>query len=243
MRLIFIRHAEPDYEKKSLTPKGFKEAQALSQRVKTWDVDTFYTSPLPRTKLTAEPSLKALGREAVELPWMKEFSYYVKDPTTGAYPKIPWDFMPEWWTKQEGFYDRLEWYKEPIFQENDGYEPAVFAMREGLDGILAEHGYFREGGYYRTDDDMVAGDDEKTLVFFGHLGANFEAIGYLLGISPIVLQQTFFLAPTAVSVLHAEKRRPQAAMFRAQVIGCTKHLTENGEPVSGQGAFSEIFQL
>ncbi len=33
MRLIFIRHAEPDYEHNTLTKKGFREAEILSNRV------------------------------------------------------------------------------------------------------------------------------------------------------------------------------------------------------------------
>ena len=242
MRLIFIRHAEPDYENNCLTEKGTREAAALAPRVASWEVERFYTSPLARARLTAEPALRLTGRQATELPWIKEFSYMITDPTTGAYPRVPWDFMPRWWTAQEGFYDRMEWYKEPVFQSNADYEPAVMALREGLDGILQEYGYTRCGGYYRTDEAMVKGDDDKTLVFFAHLGANLEAIGYLLGISPIVLQQCIYLPPAGVSVLQAEKREEGAAMFRAQVIGCTRHLKEAGEAVSAMGAFCGVFQ-
>ena len=53
MRLIFIRHAEPDYDIDGLTPKGEREAGFLSERVATWKVDHFYSSPLGRAKATA----------------------------------------------------------------------------------------------------------------------------------------------------------------------------------------------
>ena len=47
MRIIFVRHAEPDYEKDSLTENGRKEAEALAVRTKNWtDIDRFYCSPL-----------------------------------------------------------------------------------------------------------------------------------------------------------------------------------------------------
>ena len=36
MRLIFIRHAEPDYEHDSLTEKGWREAKLLAVRTKSW---------------------------------------------------------------------------------------------------------------------------------------------------------------------------------------------------------------
>ena len=48
MRIIFIRHAEPDYEHNTLTPRGFREAELLSDRVPHWKVDRFYSSPLER---------------------------------------------------------------------------------------------------------------------------------------------------------------------------------------------------
>ena len=41
MRLIFIRHGEPDYEHDSLTEKGWREAKLLAARTKDWHVDDF----------------------------------------------------------------------------------------------------------------------------------------------------------------------------------------------------------
>lgn len=45
MRLIFIRHAEPDYEHDSLTEKGWREAKLLAVRTKSWQIDDFYGFP------------------------------------------------------------------------------------------------------------------------------------------------------------------------------------------------------
>ena len=46
MRLIFIRHAQPDYSIDGLTEKGKVEAQLLAKRTASWDVDRFFCSPL-----------------------------------------------------------------------------------------------------------------------------------------------------------------------------------------------------
>ena len=46
MRLIFIRHGEPDYEHDSLTEKGWREAKLLAARTKDWHVDDFYVSSM-----------------------------------------------------------------------------------------------------------------------------------------------------------------------------------------------------
>ena len=79
MKLIFIRHGDPDYEKDSLTEKGWREAEILAKRVATWDIKQIYCSPLGRAKDTCSLSLKATGREAITCEWLQEFYYRVWD--------------------------------------------------------------------------------------------------------------------------------------------------------------------
>ena len=83
MKLIFIRHGEPNYEIDSLTEKGWREAELLSKRTVKWNVTDFYCSPLGRAKDTASFTLKNAGREAEILPWLREFDAPVLDPETG----------------------------------------------------------------------------------------------------------------------------------------------------------------
>lgn len=52
MKLIFIRHGEPDYSIDSLTEKGWREAELLAKRATKWPVTQFYVSPLGRAKDT-----------------------------------------------------------------------------------------------------------------------------------------------------------------------------------------------
>ena len=53
MRLLIVRHGDPDYSIDSLTEKGWKEAEYLSERLSKLDVKDFYVSPLGRAKDTA----------------------------------------------------------------------------------------------------------------------------------------------------------------------------------------------
>ena len=250
MRLIFIRHAEPDYMHNTLTEKGFREARILAERTKNWKVTQFYESPIARAQLTAEPTLEAQNRDAVVLDWMKEFAYgETPDPTTGEIHHVSWDFMPQWWTEQHQLFDPENFYEHPILAQNDGYVKAVHNLRTGMDELLNGYGYTRSGLYYTFDPDKngkqyETDDEETTLVFFAHLGANLEAIGYLLHLSPVQLQHVFYIAPTSISVLNMEKRMPGVGMFRAQCIGDVTHLLDAGEPISGPhgfGAFSSLF--
>ena len=80
MRILLIRHAEPDYSVDSLTEKGFREAELLSERLVKEPIDDFYVSPLGRAQDTIRPTLQKLHRTAETLPWLAEFRGYVYGP-------------------------------------------------------------------------------------------------------------------------------------------------------------------
>ena len=73
MRILLIRHGDPDYEHDTLTEKGRREASLLADSAPSLDIDDCYMSPLGRARDTASYSLKALGKEARVLDWLKEF--------------------------------------------------------------------------------------------------------------------------------------------------------------------------
>ena len=58
MRLIIVRHGDPDYSIDSLTEKGWKEVEYLSEKLSKFDVKEFYVSPLGRAKDTASLTLE-----------------------------------------------------------------------------------------------------------------------------------------------------------------------------------------
>ena len=60
MKIIIIRHGDPDYEHDSLTEKGWREAGFLSDLVAEMDVTKVYVSPLGRAKDTAGVSLQKI---------------------------------------------------------------------------------------------------------------------------------------------------------------------------------------
>lgn len=232
MKLIFIRHAEPDYEKDSLTEKGFREAELLSRRVAAWDIKDIYCSPLGRAQATSKPSLEKLGREAVTKDWLREFPGYVVNPTNGQMT-ICWDLMPNYWCREKLHYDKDHWYEAPLMQTGNVKE-AWEDARNGLDALLAEHGYVREESWYRVEN-----GNEDTLVFFCHLGITCVLAGHLLGISPLVMLHGIFMPPSCVTILQTEERQKGKAYFRCRGLADTGHLLMAGEPISEMGAFIE----
>lgn len=260
MRIIFVRHGEPDYANDTLTPKGWREAELLSERIKNWDVDAFYTSPLGRAKDTASCTLKKMGREAVELPWMKEFGYAIDDPVTGRHG-VPWDFVPSFWTPQEAMHDLDKWAETEVMQQNPQIVPAYQEVVQKLDELLASYGYDRDHYFYRTkekEEHFMAGtvapgstfaaSEEKeqsagpVIVIFCHLGITCLVLSHLLNIPFPLLVHGFFMPPSSITVVNSEERWGNEAYFRVQTIGDVHHLLSGGEPLSSAGSFVKAFE-
>ncbi len=244
MRLVFIRHGEPNYEIDGLTEAGEREARLLAKRIteRRWPVTDFFCSPLGRAQATAKPTLEALGRTAETMAWLREFSCGTFVPPDGNKDTkgVPWDFLPAYWTADPRFGERDHWMETPVMQlQPEGIEARFAEVKEGLDGVLARYGYVREKGYYRVAEDAQR---DAMLVFFCHLGLTDTACAYLLNLAPPLLWQSFFLPATGIAVLNTEERQPGIAGFRCQAMGDTAHLWQAGEPVSEMGAFGEVFQ-
>ena len=221
MKLIFIRHGDPNYKEDSLTEKGMREAELLSERVIGWKdrITHIYVSPLGRARKTCEYSLKKLGMEATELPWLKEFYYPTHHPEQNNEIHVPWDFYPGLWTKFEDAYERENCADLELLKENDIRSEANLVY-DSFDKLLEEYGYTRSGNIYTTD----GKGDDTTLVFYCHLGVSLLIIGHLLGISPFVLWHAVYVAPTSVTVLGSEERKSGEASFRIQFMGDKSHL-------------------
>ena len=77
MKILIIRHGDPDYEIDSVTEKGKREVMLLRDRLLKQNIGDIYCSPLGRAKATAEPTLKALGKTAEICDWLREFDGYI----------------------------------------------------------------------------------------------------------------------------------------------------------------------
>lgn len=239
MKLIFIRHGDPDYVHDALTEKGKREAELLAGRVPELKADYYYLSPLGRAQETAEACLRRFeNRDELKvetLPWLREFSPRVIKPDRPERDGVCWDWMPEDWTAFDGFYDYDRWTKHPAFEEaRVGEEAAV--VYEGFEKLLNKHGYYSEGRYFRAE--RPNGD---TLVFFCHFGVTMLLLSYLFKFSPMVLWQNTISTTTSVTTVVTEERRPGKASFRMTSFSDASHLTAGGEPVSFSGRFCEMY--
>ena len=108
MKLLIVRHADPDYSIDSLTETGWLEAELLAERLCRLEVKGFYVSPLGRAKDTASLTLNKKGRTAVEYTWLREFSARIAKPWHAENGCI-WDWLPAEWTGDARHFDREAW--------------------------------------------------------------------------------------------------------------------------------------
>lgn len=267
MRLIFIRHGDPDYSIDNLTEKGKKEVALLTERICKWqNITDFYTSPLGRARATGAPALKKLGREAEVCNWLQEFYYPVEIPAD--YPdkklagkkNICWDLLPEYLTAHSEFFDKDKW-ASVDYLKKAGIDKKFKEVSEGFDKLLEKYGYIRNSKDFYTVKDPIPNhnwskpiekyhlksikDDypqEPTLVFFCHLGVMFAIIAHLTGLSPMQLWHGFYVAPTSITILNSEERIKGQAWFRVERLGDTNHLTNGKEEISSSGYFASLLK-
>ena len=261
MRLIFIRHAEPDYSCDGLTDKGKLEAELVGKRVAGWDVTDFYCSPLGRAKDTAAPALSLLNREATIIPWLREYSYPIINPTHHK-ESVCWDFIPSDWADNEKMHTMTEWLSIEPASGNSKLAEQYTVVTEGIDSILLKYGYKRTGNYYTNignpksrqitstvidsnrhiANELPYDDAEPTIVFFCHYGVTCLILSHLLNIPFPLLAQGTLIAPTGVTVVNTEERWNDEAYMRLQTLGDVSHLLNAGVPISGAGSFTPVFQ-
>ena len=133
MKLIIIRHGDPDYSIDSLTEKGWREAELLSQRISKLDVKAFYVSPLGRAKDTAKLTLEKMNREAEVCDWLKEFYYcQVKLPyLPEGHTTIAWDFLPSFYTKVDQLYHPDDFKHVDFMEEGFAGNACGIGVEEG----------------------------------------------------------------------------------------------------------------
>lgn len=234
MKLVIVRHGDPDYSIDSLTEKGWREVSLLADRLSKLDVKEFYVSPMGRAKDTASLTLKKMNRTATEYEWLREFQGKCIRPDVNR-EIICWDFLPQDWTKDPRFYDKDHWTDPEVMQEYHVKKEYDWVI-ESFDKLLAEHGYERDGENYR-----VRKANNDTLVFFCHFGVGCVLLSHLLHMSPMLLWHGLAAAPSSVTICNTEERREGIAAFRMSCYGDVSHLYAADEPPAFAARFCECF--
>lgn len=234
MKLVIVRHGDPDYVNDTLTPKGEVEAKLLADFMKSEHFDAVYCSPKGRAQKTCLACQKEMGFEFETLSWMREFAAKIFNPSTHK-RSIPWDLMPSFFTKHPLLYDSERWMEDPLFSATD-MEEKYNEVKVGLEQLLAKHGYERDGKLFRA-----VRPNRDTVVLFCHFGLLGVVLSVLTGFSPYVFWQHFCALPTSVTTIVTEEREKGKAVFRCIGFGDISHLAVGGEEASFAARFCETF--
>lgn len=251
MRILLVRHGEPDYDRDTLTEKGCREASLLAQAALSMCIDDCYVSPLGRARDTAARSMKVLGKEAQILDWLTEFpakaDLNMSKELSEAFPdsskednryelqNIIWDMVPSYWTEHPEYMDLNAWKQSAVAKSGDAVHIYESVCRE-LDLLLSSYGYMRKGRHYQ-----VTRENTRTIACYCHFGIICALLSHLLNVSPFILWHGIALAPASVTEIVSEERQQGIASFRALRIGDISHLYAGQEPPSFAARFCEIY--
>ena len=236
MKLMIVRHGEPDYSIDSLTPKGWREAELLAKRLSKLDIKDFYVSPLGRAQDTASFTLKKMGRQAKVLPWLQEFDAPMRKPNYPEKDTVTWDWLPQDWMADERFFHYDQWLENEYMQKY-GVKEKYDQVIQKFDQFMEGYGYKREGHFYR-----VVKANHDLVVLFCHFGLECVLLSHLLGVSPMILWHNTCVLPSAVTLLISEERKKGIGAFRMNYMGDISHLYAGNEEPSFAVRFCETFE-
>lgn len=252
MRLLLIRHGDPDYIHDTLTEKGEKEAELLADMIsRQQHIDSIYVSPLGRARKTASYTEEKIRKRAIVENWLQEFpgildindsqnlqraySDTPKKPDGTYRNRIFWDMLPSAWSTQPEYLDNQGW-RESEIGRTSGLNDLYDSVTGSLDRLLADYGYERDGKIYH-----VCEANTKTVALFCHFGVSCVLLSHIWNVSPFILWHCLGMQPSSLTELVTEERQEGTASFRCLRVGDISHLCESGEKPSFMGRFCETY--
>lgn len=234
MRILLIRHGEPDYATDTLTARGRREAELLRDRMRAYHIRDFYVSPLGRARETAEYTLRDQGRTAEVLPWLAEFRARFPDPETGR-ERILWDQRPRVWTAHPELMDPDAWADSPFYAAGNARD-IWDETRTGVDQLMARYGFHRDGPVWRCRENT-----RDTLALFCHFGISMAVLACLMDLSPVPLWHRCLTLTSSLTEVVTEERLPGEVSFRVTRLGDTSHLEAASVSRSTAGLYPECY--
>ena len=235
MKILIVRHGDPDYAIDGLTEKGKREVELLADRLTKENITKVYCSTLGRARLTAKPTLDRLGITAEYCEWLREFDYAkVKFPYLDR-EKGCWDVLPSYIDTLPEIYSPTEW-RSAEFLKNTEMPAAYDNVAAEFDKVLAAHGYKRRGYNY-----IAECPNHDTLIFVCHFGVSAVLLSHLMNCSPYTVWQHAVTLTTSVTTFYTEEREEGKALFRCAGLGDVSHLYAAGEEPSFAARFCECF--
>ena len=216
MRIIFVRHGEPDYVKDCLTELGKRQAEACAARLADEPIVRVLASTNGRAAETAEYIARPRGLSVERVEFMRELGWRMLEGEPFA-DGLPWHEADEMVARGMSVLDP-DWAEGEPFRRN--YTTArALAAAAGLDGLLATLGYRREGSYYR-----VERENTDTIVIASHGGSGSAVLAHLLGLPFTFLLATLHPDFTSITILDLPAKVGKLVTPMIEIMNDARHI-------------------
>ena len=215
MRIIFVRHGEPNYEKDCLTETGKKQAAAAAVRLEREGIEEIYASPMGRAAETAAGTAERLGLPVRTLDYMHEISW--------GGPGIPQEGHPwtvsDWMISREDFdFYSADWRQHPYFRGNVAVQ-YLDEISARFDAFLRTQGYRHEGTRFLCETDRA-----KTIAVFSHGGSGACVLSHLLALPFPYVCTVLPYEFTSIIILEFPVRKGEYVHPRIELFNDAAHI-------------------
>jgi probable phosphoglycerate mutase len=181
VEIVIVRHAEPEWVKDGfsvdnppLTQRGHEQAELVAEALASEHFDEILVSPLVRTKQTAAPLLKRLGRDLVISDWLEEIRNPIWHGTPQERAEAAW--------KAEKSKKSLERWSG--IEGGESVSDFVARINIGASLFLEENGLFRSDNSLPVWHDSDTFAEDKKIALVAHAGTGSVSICHMLGLQP-----------------------------------------------------------
>ena len=225
MRLIFVRHGEPDYENDCLTENGREQARCTAERLKDEKISAVYSSPNGRARETASYTAELQGIKDIHvLDFMHEIDWGDVRENSGALPDRleydghPWTLAYKLLTEEPSYVGSADWDKHRYFSGNKclGYYDMISGR---FDEFLSGFGLVRRDGLYFCEKSC-----DDTIALFAHGGSGAVMFSHILSLPfPFVLT-TLPYGVCSVSVIEFGAEVGRLTVPRLELFNDMAHI-------------------
>lgn len=220
MRIVVVRHGEPNYEKDCLTAVGQEQARAAAQRLLSEGIEEVYSSPMGRARQTAQAFCELTNTQAKILDFMHEIRWGSANGEPIFADGHPWSIADEMMRRREDLSDP-GWKTHPVFFGNNLAVGETEKVARGTDDWLRSLGYEREGLYYRCVDGERAGG---TVALFCHGGSSTAMFAHLLNQTFPYLCAAIHMDFTGITILRFDSRVGSLSLPILELVNDARHI-------------------
>lgn len=217
MRIIFVRHGHPDYNKDCLTELGHKQAAACAERLKEERIDSFYASSCGRAYETALHIAEGRGMEVEKLDFMREIGWGPAGSTKGETGYDPWTLSARMVARGQSLMSPT-WPLEDPFNTSFTSDRALYVGEE-FDKWLSGFDIIREGSLYR-----IGKPQYDTILLASHGGSSSAVMSRIFNLPMPFVSSAILPGFTAVTIISFRGEPGSLISPQIEIMNDARHI-------------------